>query len=327
MATKWSSTDVFEQTIYTIVQQLLTENCEIFNANSNGAIRMSHSSILGEFERMMNLRAGSANSVKPRNPYSEDAVQSRRFERVEDNIIKTLWYFDPYKWTGTEFNMVKQNVDEATGIIARKWAQDLLKVNAQYSLAALHTVISGDNRLVKTVPSNGLITHAALVDGLRAMGDQYGDIELFVMSSKHYFDLLQTTFANAERLFQFGNVAIHQTATGQRFLITDVEGLVDSTGKKHSALGLKRGAITISTGENYDSVLEKKGSEQNIFWTMQAQCDGSMNIMNHRFKNPKSIYASNGTLDLAKITSLANWEKVDDNVKLQPGVCVTTTTA
>lgn len=288
---------------------------------------MGTSSIQGEFERIMNVRAGGGNSVKPRNPYSEDVVATRRFERVEDNIIKTLWYFEPFKWTSTEFNLVKQNVDQAAGMIAKKWAQDLIKVNAQYSLSALHTVITGDARLVKTIANNGLISHAALVDGLRAMGDQYADIELFVMSSKHYFDLLQTTFANAERLFQFGNVAIHQTATGQRFLVTDVDGLIDKTSKKHTALGLKRGAITISTGENYDSVFRKGDSEQNIFNVMQAQCDGSINIMNHRYKNPKSIYASNGVLDLAKITSYANWEKVDDNVKLQPGVAVTTTTA
>ncbi len=58
------------------------------------------------------------------------------------------------------------------------------------------------------------------------------------MHSSQYFDLVETTFNNAENLWDFGGVTIMRNALGQTFLITDNKALVHN--KDTYTLGLKK---------------------------------------------------------------------------------------
>ncbi|MDF7762227.1 major capsid protein, partial [Kosakonia cowanii] len=79
----------------------------------------------------------------------------------------------------------------------------------------------------------------------------YNSIELFVLHSNQYFELLETTFKNAERLFAFGGISIMRNALGQTFLITDNKSLV--TTEADYTLGLKKGSVFVGYEQDYEA--------------------------------------------------------------------------
>ena len=148
------------------------------------------------------------------------------------------------------------------------------------------------------------------------MGDQYNSIELFVMHSSQYFDLVETTFKNAERLFDFGGITIMRNALGQTFLITDNKSLVST--QANYVLGLKKNSAFVGYEEDFVSEIVPITGKENLGKRFQAEWTSILKVANYRYKTTDTM---NG-LSYGAITTAANWERISNNVKDETGVII-----
>lgn len=305
--------EVFESTVYKAGQDLLKENVEVFNSNSNGAIVMSSTSIQGDFAQRLDLHLGK-DLIKSRNPYANTNVASKGFNRVKSNVVKLGLGLNPIEWTNAEFTWVKQNPSLAGVKIARAMAQQSLKAMAEFAIGSVATCLNSNTAVKTSIASGSKITHSDLIQAISPMGDQFDDIKLYVMHSKQYFELMDSTFKNSERLFNFGNVTVMRSALGQHFLITDNSGL--KSGNDYYTLGLKSGSVAVGNEDDFTQATNTITGRENIGYIYQAEWTSSLQVTNYRYKTSDTM---NG-LSLAQVTNTANWERISEDVKDETGV-------
>lgn len=311
-----TATQVFENTVYNVGKDLLLENVEVFNSHSQGAIVLSNKSIQGDFEQRMDLILGG-DLLKARNPYADTTLTAKNFDRVKDNVVKLGIGTHPITWTNAEFNWVKQNPELAGAKIAKQLAIQTAKQMAEFGIGAVATCLNSNAQVKLEVANGTKLNHLHLINCMRPMGDQMNSIPLFVMHSTQYFDLVETTFKNAERLFDFAGITIMRNALGQSFLITDNKAL--ATTQANYVLGLKKGSVFVGVEQDYDSVLEKTGGKENITHTFQAEWTSSLKVNNYRYKTSDQM---NG-LSYGAITTASNWERINSTEpKAETGVII-----
>lgn len=306
---------VFENTVYGIGKELIKENVDVFNGHSNGAIVLSSKSIQGDFEQRLDLTLGS-DLIKARNPYADTELSAKNFDRVKDNVVKLGLGTHPIEWTNAEFNWVKQNPELAGAKIARAIANQSTKYMAEVGIGSVVTCLNTNANVKTTIPNSRKIDHNDLIQAVRPMGDQFNSVALYIMHSTQYFDLLGTTFKNAERLFDFGGITVMQSALGQRFLITDNKALTST--QADYTVGLKKGSVLVGHEQDFDSVYTKTGGRENIKHQYQAEWTSSLKVANYRYKTSDTM---NG-LSYSAITTGNNWERISNETKDETGVII-----
>lgn len=311
-----SAVHVFENTVYGVGKDLLLENVEVFNGHSQQAIVLSGKSIIGDFEQKLDLILG-ADLIKSRNPYANTQLNAKNFDRVKDNVIKLGLGTHPIEWTNAEFNWVKQNPSLAGAKIGRAIANQTAKLMAEIAIGSAVTCLNSNAKVKHEIPNGTKISHLDLIKAMRPMGDQLNAIPLYVMHSTQYYDLVETTFKNAERLFEFGGITIMRSALGQTFLITDNKAL--TTTQADYVLGLKKGSVFVGVESDYDSVYDKRGGHENIIHSFQSEWTSSLKVNNYRYKTNDNM---NG-LTYGAITTASNWERINSTeTKAETGVII-----
>ncbi|HHV6411769.1 TPA: major capsid protein [Haemophilus influenzae] len=316
-ATALKAIEVFESTVYNVGKDLLSENVEVFNQHSNGAIVLSPQSIQGDFAQSLDVTLGK-DLVKSRNPYEQTDLTDKHFSRTVDNIVKLGMGLNPISWTNAEFNWVKQNPSLAGVKIGRAMAQQSMKSMAEFAIGSLATCLNKTNTVKREVAVGSTISHNDFIQAIAPMGDQFNSIELYVIHSMTYFELLSTTFFNAENLWDFGNFTVMRTALGHKFLITDNKGLVNTTGKEVYSLGLKKGSALVGTENDFAQATVALTGKENLAYRYQAEWTSALKIANHKYKTNDSM---NG-LTYAQVTNGANWDKISSDAKDETGVVI-----
>lgn len=318
-ATALKAIEVFESTVYNVGKDLLNENVEIFNEHSNGAIVLSAQSIQGDFAQSLDVTLGK-DLIKSRNPYIQQDLTDKHFSRTADNIVKLGMGLNPISWTNAEFNWVKQNPSLAGVKIGRAMAQQSMQRMAEFAIGSLATCLNGNAKIKHEVAKDSTISHIDFVQAISPMGDQFNSIDLYVIHSKTYFELVNTTFANAENLWDFGNFTVMRTALGHKFLITDNKGLLKED-KQIYSLGLKKGSALVGTEQDFAQATVSITGKENLGYRYQAEWTSALKIANRRYKTNTDL---NG-LTYAAVTTAANWETISDDPKDETGVIIVKT--
>lgn len=308
--------EVFENTVYNVGKDLLNENVEVFNQHSNGAIVLSAQSIQGDFAQSLDVTLGK-DLIKSRNPYVQNDLTDKHFSRTVDNIVKLGMGLNPISWTNAEFNWVKQNPSLAGVKIGRAMAQQSMKSMAEFAIGSLATCLNQNAQIKHQVAKDATISHNDFVQALSPMGDQFDSIDLYVIHSKTYFELVNTTFLNAENLWDFGNYTVMRTALGHKFLITDNKGLLNSD-KEIYSLGLKKGSALVGTEQDFAQATVPITGKENLAYRYQAEWTSALKIANRKYKTGDGM---NG-LSYAMVTTAANWETISNDPKDETGVII-----
>lgn len=315
-----TQTQVFENTVYNVGKDLLKENVEVFNGHSNGAIVLSHQSIQGDFAQSLDLVLGN-DLIKSRNPYAQTALTDKGFTRQSDNIVKLGMGLNPISWTNAEFNWVKQNPELAGVKIARAMANQTMQRMAEFAIGSVATCLNKNVKVKHEIAPTAKISHNDFVQALAPMGDQFNSISLYVIHSSTYFELLETTFKNAERLWVFGDFTAVKTALGHTFLITDNKGLL-GTNAVYS-LGLKKHSVLVGTENDFAHATVPITGQENLAYRYQAEWTSALKVANYRYKTGDNM---NG-LTYSAVTTATNWEAISNEAKDETGVIIVKKTA
>ncbi|MEY2653574.1 MAG: hypothetical protein RLZZ524_602 [Pseudomonadota bacterium] len=171
------------------------------------------------------------------------------------------------------------------------------------------------------------LSRAALAAGLALMGDRAGDVKVWVMHSKAYWDLVAKDMdpsTSSDALL--ANVALYggsPATLGRPALVIDDSSLViDETTDKYLTLGLTAGAIQLTADTQLtDMLVERVGGNENITTRIQGERDWFMQLKGFAWD------VSNGGANPADaaLATATNWDAVSTSAKDRAGVCIRTT--
>lgn len=307
--------------------ETLQQEVDAFNAASRGAIPFVTRVLKGQYE--YEAFFDEVSSIARRDPSAESSstVASTKLTQDEFIAVKLNRRNGPYEWNVSSAKLAGFDPGRFSIAVGEQTAVAVPKEILDRVLSALEGKLDAVAAL-EHVATDGTLATTDLNTGLSKMGDKAGQVVLWVMHSKQWFDLVGNQLAQTATVFgsdAFG-VSIAQgnpITLGRPVLITDSPSLFSyadvSTGEPiYSALGLTRAAATVEMTEPPFTVLEgpNTGSD-NIYLRWQSEYSYNVRLRGCAWKTGTGANPTNSA-----VATGSNWEtKVADN-KLLPGVIV-----
>lgn len=314
------SLQVFDQFLNTARSEVLAQNVNAFNAASNGAIILSAGANQGDFN-VQAYYSNIANLIRRRNQYGSGAVSAEDITQALESSVKVAAGTPPINHPVSWWTWMQKNPEEAGAVLGQQVgiAQTRDMLNA--AIAAFVAAIANRGAGVTHDGTAATATLSALNKGTALFGDRGSALACWVMHSKVYYDLLDKGLTNAERLFQFENVAIMQDASGKPFIVTDSPSLITAGAPDtyHTA-GIVGGGVVVEANNDFFQNTETKNGTENIQRTTQMEWTFNLYLKGYEWdrtnggKSPTDAALGTGT----------NWDVSVDSDKDAAGVLVNT---
>jgi hypothetical protein len=308
MATgKYSDVKIYEAEFYGGMNESVAQNVNVFNAASNGAIRLISIPQKGHYEKTSFWKDISG-LVSRRDITSVAGVTDLAMAQDETVAVKLNRKIGPVGQTLDTWRKLGLNSSEMSFQFGKLVGDRVTKEWVNLALSAASAAIGAVGALVHTISANGTITHGEMVKGSAKMGDAAGRVRAYVMHSKPFFDLLGQSLTDkivnvADMVIFQGNVATF----GRPVIVTDAPGLlVTGTPDLYHTLALTEDAIVVNESEQREILSDIALGTENII--MRAQGEYAYSI---KIKGTKWDIANGGLNPLdAAIATGSNWDKV-----------------
>ena len=339
MATSLASDfKVYEEQFQGAFIETLYQNVDAFNAASQGAIVLETEPLLANYrkEAFWDERVDSQTGVSRRDTTSTSSATAIKLTQDEFIDVKLSRKNGPYETALDPFRKAiaagasaQQVGEQFSRVIGVQTAKAVPKEMLDRGLAAAEGKLDATSALEHDA-TDGTVTVADLISGLKLFGDAGSMIKLWVMRSEQFYDLLAEQVASSASIYasdMFGaSIFAGMPATlGRPVLVTDSASLLESAGvstgvDKYSILGLAAGAIKITISEPPIAVLEGPitGGE-NLIYRWQAEYAYNLGLRGCQWDVTNG--AANPTN--ANVATGSNWDTVVANNKGLPGIIVT----
>ena len=309
---------VFNRQVYLTFTETLTQQIRLFNEASGGAITLiATSENIGDFAMRASFKT-IAGLVRRRDVYNgSNAVTEARLQQLQNNSVKVPSGTPPIVWEAAQYNWVRQNPEIAALVLGEQLAIAMLGDMLNVAISGAVAAVSGEADLVHNAAAAP--TFGDLVLGAGKFGDRMGSIAAWVLHSKSMTDLYGNAVSNGERLFTYETVNVIQDPFGRRFVMTDSDSLVDTSGAtKYRLLGLVPGAIMVEQNNDFDTNLERINGKENIQTRYQAEWSYNLGLYGYSW----DIATGGKAPTNAAIAAAANWERTATSVKDTAGVMI-----
>jgi hypothetical protein len=304
---------IYQPQFHTGFTEVLTQESNVFNQNSNGAITLITQGLKGDFEQRAFYQLVD-DIVTRRNTASTSAVADKPLTQEEDVFVKLARRFQLAQ-TLDSFRKIGSDPREMSFVVGQQVGKAVMVDYLNTSIAAADVAFA---KTYAVDASASTMNHSVLVKGMSQFGDAGQNVIAFVMHSKPFYDLMQQSIA--DKIFEVAGVTIHTgtvASLNRPIIVSDVPGLVDDSGSvtKYHTLALTRNAVNIKETEGREVVSRIVDGHENLF--MRIQGEHSFNI---GFKGYKwNIAAGINPADSA-LTNAANWLKNVSEDKMTGGV-------
>lgn len=314
--------------------ETLVQNTDAFNEASRNAIRLVNNRRRGDFAQESFIK-NVANIVSRRNVASSspqnEAVTASAVPMDEFVNVKLNRRVGPIDQTLDSFRKLGEDAD--LEILSRKLGGQIAKAVQIEQLDTALTALSGAIRNVAGLTRDRIVgvtdeqlTTANLVGGLALFGDAASNVDIWVMHSKPYFDLVQNQItANIDGVSNF-NVATATPVTLNRpVLVTDSPSLILSAYGSpevtaYATLGLTAGAAVLEDSEEESMMGDLITGQDNLVVRLQGEFAYNLGLRGFAYDvanggvNPDGTAVGTGT----------NWDSVMDNDKDLAGLAIIT---
>lgn len=309
---------VFNNQVYSVATEVLTQQVNLFNAASNGAIILRNNPTPGDFSELA-MWAKISGLVRRRDPYATGAVSHVQLQHLLDRSVKIGSGTPPVDIPPFMMEWIGRSPDEPAVVMGRQLAGDMLQDMLNVALLALAGAIGNVGSGVTYDGTSAVVDQAALLAATAKFGDQYNRLACWVMHSKSMFDLFGEALANAEGLFSYETVNIKRDALGRTFIITDSDSLkYTSSGQKYRVLGLTPGAALIDRNNDFFSNVETTNGDENILRTYQAEWSYNLGLKGFAWDATNGGKAPTN----AELGTGTNWDKYATDNKDTAGVLI-----
>lgn len=278
------------QTSYLERQQ---DNLEVFNGASNGAITLQNKIIRGDFSKSAFYKIGG--EIQHRDVNSDSAAVSKKIGMGEAVGVKVPYKYGPYATTEEAFKRRAKTVEEFAMLIGQDFSDASIKGHLQYALAALDAAISSNDAMVVkgSIAKQG---RKALTKAMRAYGDKFGNIALWVMNSATFFDIVDD--AITEKIYGEIGFVIYGGLPGTLGIPILVTDLVQGD----NAYGLQRGAITVTESQAPGIRLYDINEQENLGIGYRSEGTFNLELLGYSWAD-----SAGANPDLAKISDKTSW--------------------
>ena len=313
---------VYSEYAYASMTEVLRQRIDLFNAAAGGTIQLRSAAHQGDFSDVA-FFAKISGLVRRRNAYGSGAVSEKKLAHLVDTLVKVAAGTPPVRLDPGQFKWIQQNPEVAGAALGQQLAldtmADMLNIGLGVTYAALSQVANVKYDASSNTSPDDTLSFGNLNNGQAKFGDQASSISAWVMHSKPMFDLYGKNLANAQQLFNYGNINVVRDPFGKLLVMTDSQNLViTGSPNKYAILGLVPGAVIIDQNGDFTANEEVKNGDENIIRTYQAEWSYNVGVRGFAWDKTNGGKSPN---DAALLTS-TNWDRYATSDKDLAGVTV-----
>lgn len=323
-----SSFKIYEPELYGGMYEGLNQVTTGFNAGSNNCIQLVQNESVGHFMKESFYKQISG-LIAHRDVTSVAAVSSLPMTHDELVNVKVNKRIGPVEMTYDAFKKVGEDTREFSFQLGKQIAEEKAKNFINTAILAVETAISGQASVIHDATSAGInnvttVSPRNLNAGLKKFGDFAPQIQMWVMHSSTYFDLVDEAIAS--NVYDVGGIAIKAGTPGtlgRPVLVIDAPALTDANGSladTYNILGLVPGAVTVSESEDQDLISLPVAGKANLTYIIQGEYAYNVGIKGFKWD------VANGSSNPSDATlgTSSNWDLAVSHVKLGPGIRIVT---
>lgn len=324
---KASDFKVYQEYLHLRVNELLTQNGNAFNAASNGALRLTTQSILGDYQYksfFQNLGTGLATR---RDTTSTGAQTDTPMTQSELISVKLNRKLIPVTQTRDAFRKIfgRFSETEFTGLLAEQAANAMQLEMLNTAITALAAALKNQSTSYVTETSLGSISTNTLVSGLAAFGDQAQRIVCWIMHSKPFYDLVKSQIAaNITGISNFAVAQASPVTLNRPVIVTDSSALIANLNSPdvndYYTLGLVADSAVVENSEEQEVVVQDVTGTENL--SVRIQGEYAYNLSLKGFQWDVTNGGANPTA--SALGTGSNWDTAYSSVKDRSGVQIMT---
>lgn len=313
-----SNMKVFNEQLQTATIETVAQMVEGFNAASGGAIVLTNQGFMGDY-RYENFWAGIHAAQRRVDRYAVNSDASpTALAQLQEIGVKVAGGFGPIQWEPGQITWVQMNPAQALEAISRNLAEAIIKDQLNTGIAAAVAAIEAGTTNTTYDAGTSVLSYRHINRAHAKFGDMSQMLITDVMDGTSFHDLIDFNLANANTLFEAGNVRV-VNILGRRVVVTDAPALRETpstTTNDAKILSLVAGGVTIYDGSDLITNIETTNGKLRIETTFQADYTFGVALKGYQWdvgnggKSPTDTDLANGS----------HWDKVATSYKHTAGV-------
>jgi hypothetical protein len=316
----------------------VTQNINLFNAASNGAIQLVDKRVGGHFNHTLGYKqiedAWTRRDITAATAItSTDTKKIAEFDQIGVKVNVKMFIQQTLDSFQKNFDPdMKGDYEEISNKIGAATGFGRLKQQANQALASIRAALMNSaatankySSLVSSSNNNGKLNSTDLINGLATQGDAAGSIVCWVMHSKAWFDLMkQQVTAAVTGITDYVMYAASPITLNRPVLVTDSTALSATIGSGSTAyteyytLGLVEGAAQVMTTENDRMIAQVTTGGENLVLNLQGEGAHNLNV-----KGAKWDVGNGGTNPTdASLGTASNWDPSGVHYKNRAGFVI-----
>lgn len=307
---------VFNEYIKQSTVETVAQMVDAFNTASNGAIRLTTQGVDGDFLQE-SMWKGLHSARRRVDRYATNAAASTTaLAQLQQNSVKIAGGFGPILWEPAQLSWIEKAPAEAIEVISRNLAEAIVQDQLNTAVAALVAAIGNNAAVVNDVSATGGVTYAAINAAHAKFGDASGQLVAQVMTGEVFHKLIGQNLANAQQLFEAGNVTV-VNILNRPVVVTDAPALFAAgTPNKQMVLSLADSAAVVHDGGDIVTNIDNTNGKERIETTFQADFAYALGLRGYAWD---VVNGGKSPTD-AEIATGSNWDKFVTSNKDTAGV-------
>ena len=318
-----SQMQVFNQYIMPATIETLAQMVEKFNANSNGAIRLTTEGFDGDFYQESFFAAIHSAQRRVDRYAAQGTPSATDLTQNTANAVKVAGGFGPVRFEPSQLTWLQKPTAEGIEVASRNFAEALLADQLNTAVACLVAAIENQGAATTVdVSATGEATYGTMNSAHALFGDASASIVANVMNGAQFHKLIGQNLTNGAQLFVAGNVQVVDIL-GRPVIVTDAPALFSAavvdppeTPAKNKVLGLADGAAIVFDGGDVVSNIDTSNGKTRIETTMQVDYSFGVKLKGYSWD---IINGGKSPTD-AELATGSNWDKVATSIKNTAGV-------
>lgn len=305
---------IYQEQFYLGVIEELARTVDVFNAGSNGTLLLGSDQYMGDYiqEAMYDRIPGL---IQRRDINVDTAVADLSMSLQEHVGVDVAHRVGPVFQKYEDFERRGRSIDEMAQIIGQQFAGDFLARGLDLIVSALVAATDNVSALKNATLNTQTTNYKHLVAGQKIFGDQFRNVDAYLMNSESFFDLMGDGLDN----YKIDDVAgarivsgVTQGALGKPIIVSDIPSLTYDAGAgdlKNRVLSLTTGAgSVIERGAARILVDDKVLGQENLGIRYQAETNTRLSVKGYAWdianggQNPTDAALATGS----------NWDLVVD---------------
>ncbi len=322
-----SNMKVYDEYAAGRTNELLAQFGDVFNAASNGAIRLTTKTARGNYSYESFFANLGATLASRRDNTSVSAQTDTPLVQDEHIMVKLSRKINTVATTRDAFLKAFGTMSQAEfGDIVGEQVANIIQLEMVNTvLTSVRGALKNNSSSYVTETSLGSISTNSLVSVLNAMGDRANRIVCWVMHSKPYYDLVRSQIAgNVTNVADFNIVTGTPITMNRPVIVTDSAGLIMNLNSPdvndYMTLGLVAGAVDVENSEEQYVTFQEITGLENLVVRMQGEYAYTVGVKGFRWDT------STGGVNpsLTALAASGNWDSHYTSVKDRAGIVLMT---